>query len=89
MKRYLFLALIALGCLFPAAAQVIDCPSGVSSSRSCGVALIGAGRQPLGVFRTTNGTTPAFNGLQIDLISTGATTAATASDAAVIAVECR
>jgi hypothetical protein len=87
MKRYLFLALMALGCLFPAAAQVVDCPSGFSSSGSCRVAVIGAGGQSLGVFGLANGATPAFNGSQIDLIPTGSTTAPTASDAAVIAVD--
>jgi Chitobiase/beta-hexosaminidase C-terminal domain/Legume lectin domain len=71
--RYLFLAMIASGCFFTAIAQGIDCPSGFSSSGSCGVSLVGAGGQPFELVGTTNGTTPGFNGSQINLIPSGAT----------------
>ena len=75
-KRYLFLALIALGFLFPASAQVINCPSGFASSGSCGVSFIGSGGQAFAVVGSPNGSNPALSGSQVDLIPTGAPHAA-------------
>ena len=72
-KRYLFLALIALGCLLPTSAQVINCPSGFASSGSCGVSFIGGGGQPFAVVGSNNGSTPALSGSAVDLIPTGGT----------------
>jgi hypothetical protein len=71
--RYLFLALIALGCLLPASAQVINCPSGFASSGSCGVSLIGSSGQPFALVGSPNGSNPALAGSQVELIPTGAT----------------
>jgi Chitobiase/beta-hexosaminidase C-terminal domain/Legume lectin domain len=76
MKQYLLLLGVILGTISSASAQSISCPSGFSSSGSCGVSLIGAGGQPFALVGTTNGTTPGFNGSQINLIPSGATHAA-------------
>jgi hypothetical protein len=76
MKRYLFLALIALGFLLPTSAQVINCPSGFASSGSCGVSFIGGSGQAFAVVGTPSGSTPALSGSQVDLIPTGTTHAA-------------
>jgi Chitobiase/beta-hexosaminidase C-terminal domain/Legume lectin domain len=75
MKKYLFLALIVLGFLLPASAQ-ISCPSGFASSGTCGVSTVGSGGQPLALVGTTNGSTPGLNGSRVDLIPNGATHAA-------------
>ena len=69
MKRYLFLALIALGFLLPASAQVINCPSGFSSSGPCGVALIGGGAQSLRSSVTRMGES-GLSGSRVDFIPT-------------------
>jgi hypothetical protein len=76
MKQYLLLLGVILGTISSASAQSISCPSGFSSSGSCGVSLVGAGGQPFALVGTTNGTTPGFNGSQINLIPSGATHAA-------------
>ena len=77
MRRYLLLLAAVLGTLASASAQsVFSCPSGFSSSGSCGVSLPGASGQPFLVVGTTNGSTPALNGSQVDLIPSGATHAA-------------
>jgi hypothetical protein len=74
MKQYLLVLGAILGTISSASAQsTFSCPSGFSSSGSCGVSLIGAGGQPFGLFGTTNGTTPGFNGSQINLIPSDAT----------------
>ena len=75
-KRYLFLALIALGFLFPASAQVINCPSGFASSGSCGVSFIGTGCQAFAVVGRPNGSYPVLSGSKVELIPRGATHAA-------------
>jgi hypothetical protein len=77
MRRYLLLLAAVLGTLASASAQgVFSCPSGFSSSGSCGVSLPGASGQPFLVVGTANGSTPAFNGSRVDLIPSGATHAA-------------
>jgi Chitobiase/beta-hexosaminidase C-terminal domain/Legume lectin domain len=73
MKQYLLLLSVILGTIGSASAQSISCPSGFSSSGSCGVSLIGAGGQPFGLVGTTNGTNPSLNGSQVTLIPSGAT----------------
>ena len=77
MRRYLLLLAAVLGTLASASAQsVFSCPSGFSSSGPCGVSLPGASGQPFLVVGTANGSTPALNGSQVDLIPSGATHAA-------------
>jgi hypothetical protein len=77
MRRYLLLMAAVLGTLASASAQnVFSCPSGFSSSGSCGVSLPGAGGQPFAVVGTANGSTPALNGSKVDLIPSGTTHAA-------------
>jgi hypothetical protein len=75
MKQYLLLlGGVILGTIGSASAQsMFSCPSGFSSSGSCGVSLIGAGGQPFALVGTTNGTSPGFNGSQINLVPSGAT----------------
>jgi hypothetical protein len=75
MKQYLLLlGGVILGTVSSASAQsIFSCPSGFSSSGSCGVSLVGAGGQPFALVGTTNGTTPGFNGSQINLVPSGAT----------------
>jgi len=71
MKRCLWLALITLGCLLPASAQVISCSSGFSSSGSCGVAAIGSGGQNFQLVES--GGSPSLSGSQILFIPSGIT----------------
>ena len=70
IKQYLLLLAVVLGVLGSASAQ-ISCPSGFSSSGSCGVSLIGAGGQPFQLVGTANGSNPGFSGSQINLIPSG------------------
>ena len=78
MKRHLLLLAVILGTFSSAYAQsVFNCPSGFSSSGSCGVSVIGAGgRQPFALVGSTSGSNPGFNGSQINLIPNGTTHAA-------------
>ncbi len=76
MKRYSLLAVIGLGFLLPASAQVINCPSGFASSGSCGVSFIGGGGQAFAVQGSPNGSSPSLSGSQVGLIPAGATYAA-------------
>jgi Chitobiase/beta-hexosaminidase C-terminal domain/Legume lectin domain len=74
MRRYLLLLAVIVGALGSASAQ--SCPSGFSSSGSCGVSLPGAGGQPFAVVGTANGSTPSLSGSRVDLIPSGTTHAA-------------
>lgn len=68
----LFLLIICVSTAsIPAMAQVINCPSGFSSSGSCGVSLIGGGGQPFAVVGSTNGSTPALSGSKVYLLENG------------------
>jgi hypothetical protein len=51
---------------------VFSCPSGFSSSGSCGVALIGQGANSFKLTGSQNGSNPGLNGSQVLLIPSGA-----------------
>jgi len=74
MKQYLLLLAVTLGTLGSASAQsIFSCPSGFTSSGSCGVAAIGAGSRPFQLVGTNNGAIPGLNGSQVDLVPDGST----------------
>jgi Chitobiase/beta-hexosaminidase C-terminal domain len=52
--------------------QAINCPSGFSSTGSCGVAFIYPLGQAFSVVGSTNGSTPVLSGSQVDLVPRGA-----------------
>jgi hypothetical protein len=71
-KLLLFLALLWALAPPSAQAQVINCPSGFSSSGACGVSLIGAGGEPWAIVGGQNGSSPRLNGSQVLLVPNGA-----------------
>ena len=70
MKK--MLAIIALALSIPAMSQVINCPSGFSSSGACGTSLIGGGGQNFAIVGTQNNITPSLSGSRVLLAPTGA-----------------
>jgi hypothetical protein len=64
----------------------VNCPSGFSSSGSCGVSFIGGGGQNFAVVGSNNGSTPALSGSAVNLAPTGAVHTALSLNYAVSAV---
>jgi hypothetical protein len=61
----------------PSPVAIFNCPSGFAATGSCGVSFPSGGEgEPFAVVGTTNGSTPALSGTQVDLIPSGAVHAA-------------
>jgi len=71
-KLLLFLALLWALAPLSTQAQVINCPSGFSSSGDCGVANISAGGEPFQIAGSQNGSSPALVGSRVLLAPNGA-----------------